>query len=620
MTTGAAPRVGLAALLPYLRTHRGTLVVVGVLSLLGAASALAQPLLTRSLLDAVSASRPVGSLVGVLVAALVAGAVLSGFRDYLLQRTAEGLVLTTRRRLAGHLLRLPIAEYDQRRTGDLLSRVGSDTTLLRAVVTSGLFELVTGVVTVVGAAVAMVLLDPLLFGVTLAGVALGLGFALTVARRVRDLARSAQERIGEMTSAVERAISAARTIRASRAEERETGTVVASAEQAYAAGLRVARVQAVVGPAGSITVQGAFLLVLGVGGARVAAGALSVGDLVAFIMFLFFLVLPLGQALSAFTQLQTGLGALQRIEEILTVPVEGAADAHPRAEPALAAPVVAGKGRSASAASGNGRPASAASGNGRPASAASGNDRPAPAAIEFDRVGFGYPGGPPVLHEVSFTVPAGTRTALVGPSGAGKSTLLALVERFYEVSAGALRLDGVDVRDLPRDALRSRLGYVEQEAPVLAGTLRQNLLLTAANATDDRLLAVLDEVNLQHLVTRTDEGLDVPVGEGGVLLSGGERQRLAIARALLAGPPVLLLDEPTSNLDARNEAALRRAIDAVAVRRTLLIVAHRLSTVVDADQIVVLDGGRVVAAGTHDELTGSSPLYRELATHQLLVS
>ncbi|GLY24375.1 ABC transporter ATP-binding protein [Micromonospora sp. NBRC 101691] len=633
MTTGAAPRVGLAALLPYLRTHRGTLVVVGVLSLLGAASALAQPLLTRSLLDAVSASRPVGSLVGVLVAALVAGAVLSGFRDYLLQRTAEGLVLTTRRRLAGHLLRLPIAEYDQRRTGDLLSRVGSDTTLLRAVVTSGLFELVTGVVTVVGAAVAMVLLDPLLFGVTLAGVALGLGFALTVARRVRDLARAAQERIGEMTSAVERAISAARTIRASRAEERETGTVVASAEQAYAAGLRVARVQAVVGPIGSITVQGAFLLVLGVGGARVAAGVLSVGDLVAFIMFLFFLVLPLGQALSAFTQLQTGLGALQRIEEILTVPVEGAADAHRRTEPAPVAPAVAGEGRSAPAASGrpapaapapaasgNGRPAPAVVGNGRPTSAASGDGGPVPAAIEFDRVGFGYPGGPPVLHEVSFTVPAGTRTALVGPSGAGKSTLLALVERFYEVSAGALRLDGVDVRDLPRDALRSRLGYVEQEAPVLAGTLRQNLLLTAADATDERLLAVLDEVNLQHLVTRTDEGLDVPVGEGGVLLSGGERQRLAIARALLAGPPVLLLDEPTSNLDARNEAALRRAIDAVAVRRTLLIVAHRLSTVVDSDQIVVLDGGRVVAAGTHDELTGSSPLYRELATHQLLVS
>ncbi|MEU4338364.1 ABC transporter ATP-binding protein [Micromonospora lupini] len=579
----ASRPVGLAALLPYLREHRGTLVAVGALSLLGSAASLAQPLLTRSVLDRIGAEHPVSALVAVLVALVVLGAAIGGLRDYLLQRTAEGLVLSTRRRLAGHLLRLPIAEYDRRRTGDLLSRVGSDTTLLRAVVTSGLFETVTGAVMVLGAGTAMVLLDPLLFGVTLLGVALGLGFAATFARRVRALARLAQERIGEMTSAVERAISASRTIRASRAESREAETVTGSAREAYAAGLRVARVQALIGPIGSVTVQGAFLLVLGIGGARVAAGAISVGDLVAFVMYLFLLALPLGQVLRAYTQLQSGLGALQRIEEILAVPAEGAAD-RPTAPTATTTP-----------------------------------RRPAP-MIEFDRVGFGYPGGAPVLHDVSFAVPAGTRTALVGPSGAGKSTLLALVERFYEVSAGAVRVDGTDVRELPRDALRARLGYVEQEAPVLAGTLRENLLITAPDATDDRLREVLAEVNLSHLVQRTAQGLDVQVGEGGVLLSGGERQRLAIGRALLAGPPVLLLDEPTSNLDARNEAALRRAIDAVAVRRTLLIVAHRLATVVDADQIVVLDGGRVVAVGTHAELTVTDPLYRELATHQLLVA
>jgi ABC-type multidrug transport system fused ATPase/permease subunit len=320
-------------------------------------------------------------------------------------------------------------------------------------------------------------------------------------------------------------------------------------------------------------------MVLGVGGARVAAGAITVGDLVAFILFLFFLVLPLGQALHAYTQLQTGLGALQRIEEILDVPAETSADVTGTATAQPGAP-----------------------------------------AVVFDAVSFGYPTGERILHDVSFTVPYGTRTALVGPSGAGKSTLLALIERFYEVDGGAVRVAGVDVRDVPREVLRRRLGYVEQEAPVLAGTLRDNLLLTAPDASEDRLLAVLDEVNLSGLVTRTPDGLDVQVGEGGVLLSGGERQRLAIARTLLAGSSILLLDEPTSNLDARNEAALRHAIAAAADSRTLIIVAHRLSTVVDSDQIVVVEGGRVVAVGPHEVLLETSPLYRELATHQLLVS
>ena len=576
--------VGLRSLLPYLRAHRLALVAVAVLSLVRAGGTLLQPLLTRTVLNGVGRV-PVWGPVALLVLVLLAVAVLDGIQDYLLARTAEGIVLSARTRLAAHLLRLPITEYDQRRTGDLLSRVGADTTLLRAVVTSGLFETVTGAVMAVGAAIGMLVIDPLLFGVTVVGVGLGLGFSLVFARRVRPASKEAQARIGDLTAAVERAITAARTIRASNAQERETEGVAAAAGAAFMSGLRVARLRALVGPAATAAVQGAFLVVVGLGGTRVATGSLTIGDLVAFVLFLFFLVMPLAQALHAYTQLQTGLGALQRMEEVLDLPDEEATD--------------------------------------RPRAAAMNRDatvlRTAP-AVELDRVSFAYPGGEPVLREVGFRVPYGSRTALVGPSGAGKSTVLALVERFYEVTDGTVRVGGVDVRELPRTQLRRQLGYVEQEAPVLAGTIRDNLRLTVPEATEAQLHSVLAAVNLTDIVGRSPLGLDAQVGEGGVLLSGGERQRLAIARTLLAAPPILLLDEPTSNLDARNEAALRQAIDTVAARHTLLIVAHRLSTVVDADQTVVLDGGRVVAVGRHDELTEVSPLYRELASHQLLVA
>ncbi|MGY0236275.1 ABC transporter ATP-binding protein [Longispora urticae] len=577
-TSKPTRKVGLRTLLPYLRAYRGTLSVVAVLSLVAAAGTLVQPLVTRELLNAIGARESYGRFVLILVALLVGASVIDSIREYLLQRTAEGLVLSSRRRLTGHLLRLPIVEYDRRRVGDLLSRVGADTTLLRAVVTSGLFEIVSGAVMVVGAATAMIVLDPLLFAVTLVGLAAGLAAGIGFAGKVRRASLEAQTRVGEMTSAVERAISAARTIRASRAEARETDVVSASAQDAYDAGLRIARLQAFIRPTVVTAIQGSFLLVLGVGGARVASGHITVGDLVAFILFLFFLVMPLGGALQAYTQLQAGLGALERIEEILTLPAETDHDL------AMTAPAVGGP------------------------------------AVEFDQVGFSYENGDPVLRDITFTVPYGTRTALVGPSGAGKSTLLSLVERFYELDSGELRVAGRDVRAQPRDELRSHLGYVEQEAPVLAGTLRDNLLLASPTATDAQMADVLAAVNLTDLIDRTPLGLDAQVGEGGVLLSGGERQRLAIARTLLSAPPILLLDEPTSNLDARNEAALRQAIAAVAENRTLIVVAHRLSTVVDSDQIVVLEHGKVVAIGRHTELLETSPLYRELAAHQFLVA
>jgi ATP-binding cassette subfamily B protein len=210
--------------------------------------------------------------------------------------------------------------------------------------------------------------------------------------------------------------------------------------------------------------------------------------------------------------------------------------------------------------------------------------------------------------------------ALVGPSGAGKTTVTHLVARLYDVESGAVRVGGHDVRDVTLQSLEDVVGYVTQDAHMFHDTIRANLLYARPGASEADVWAALEAAQIAALVRSLPDGLDTVVGDRGYRLSGGERQRLAIARTLLAAPPILLLDEPTSNLDARNEVALRQAIDTVATRRTLLIVAHRLSTVVDADQIVVLDGGRVVAVGRHEELTETSELYRELATNQLLVA
>ena len=592
-TPEEGPRARFSQLLPYLFEHKPVLAVVIALSILGAAASLAQPLLVSQVITAVEKNGTLAPIVAALISLVVASALLNGFQHYLLQRTGTSVVFSARRQLVRRMLHLPIREFDSRRTGDLVSRVGSDTTLLYAVMTQGLVDAVGGVLIFVGALIAMLFIDPLLLGLTVLVIAVALVAVVSLSGRIRIASKKQQEKVGDLAAAVERSIGSIRTVRAANATEREIALIEEDARGAWRAGISVAKVSALVVPVANIALQVSLLVVLGVGGFRVASGAITVASLVAFILFLFMLVMPLGQAFGAITSVNQALGALGRIQEVIGLPSEKEGDAGVT-----------------------------------PAS-----DVPSEAAISFDAVEFSYPDSvvkarsedsdepveAAVLRGVSFEVPTGTRTALVGPSGAGKSTMLALIERFYDPTAGVIRLGGVDIRALDREQLRSQIGYVEQDAPVLAGTIRQNLLLGSPDATELECIAVIDAVNLREVLDRNELGLDAQVGEDGVMLSGGERQRLAIARALLAAPPILLLDESTSSLDGLNEQMLRGAIDAVAANRTLIVIAHRLSTVVDSDQIVVLEHGRVVGVGTHSELVKTTPLYKELAKHQLLV-
>jgi len=597
----AGPKAKFNQLWPYMKQQRRLLIVAVILSLLSAGVNLAQPLVVGNIISTVQKGADVLPTALILLAITLLSAVAGGAMYYVLAKAGEGVVFSARSALSTRLLRLPIAEYDLRRTGDLVSRVGSDTTLLRAALTQGLVDGAGGALLFIGSVIAMAVIDWLLLVITLVMIAIaGAAIGIT-ARRIRAATTKAQERVGNMSASVERALSAVRTIRASRAEARESAQIQTDATEAFTQGVKIARINSWVTPIGGLAANGAFIVVLGVGGYRVASGQTEVANLVTFILLMFIMIRPVGQFFGAYSSVQSALGALARIQEILDIPLEDS-DAE-RAQKSRRSAIN-------------------------------------KTAIEFRKVKFSYPARPelaidsegkpipgaaPVMSEpkevlkgISFKIERGSRVAIVGPSGAGKSTIFSLIERFYEPTGGDILLDGQAVHAISRSDLRGQIGYVEQDAPVLAGSIRENLLIGAPDATEAQLKKVLQEVNLTAVLKRDKRGLDAEVGEQGIMLSGGERQRLAIARTLLSAPPIMLLDESTSSLDGLNEQRMREAIDAVAKNRTMIVIAHRLSTVVDSDQIIVIDQGKVIGAGTHKQLLKSTPLYKELAGTQML--
>ncbi len=582
--------------------HRPLLLTGVGLGLCGVAASLGQPLAIGALIEAAGTGGgllwPI-ALMGVL---FCADAAFSALHAHLVGRAGEGIVYGVRRSLIGRLLRADLAAYEKHQQGDLFTRMVTDTSVARIALTQSLAQLLINGFMVAGGAVLMFFIDVRLMLLTLGCLTAASAVSVLVARRLRRAAVRNREDTGVLGSDLQRVLTALPTVKASRAETREQHRIAGHADRARRSGVEVSALNALLIPTMNIGMQISLAVVFGVGMSWVATGAMSLATLTAFVLYLFYMVSPLVMFFLAIGQFQQGRAAIQRVDELFSLPQEETAR-------------LARKGRREEAGrrEETARREETENGRARP------HERPAPEApaVEFSHVTYAYGDAGDALTDVSLTVPAHGLTAVVGPSGAGKTTLFQLIERFYHPQDGVIRIGGHDIAELPLDRLRNTVGYVQQDSAAMRGTLRDNLVYANPDATDEEIHEAVATADLTDVVDRLPEGLDTPLGEQGSGLSGGQRQRLCIARTLLQKPAVMLLDEATSHLDSDSETAFRRALKRVSTQCAVIAIAHRISTVADADRIVVLDRGRVRDIGSHPDLMARDPLYRRLADSQL---
>lgn len=563
-----------ARLWRYIEGDRRLLLASILVSLASSGATLAQPLVVQRVLDNLDRPSVLGVAVLLLTGLVVVGALMSAVTAWAQQLIAERVARRMRTALIETLVRLSIPEFDRHRPGDLVARVTADTAVVKTAATQGFTMVINGALTFVVAVALMLTVSPILLAVTVAVLALVAVLTGLVLPRMRGAHLIAQTEVGNIGSALERVLGGLRTVKANGAESREAADAVAAVDASYVAGRRAAGLDAVMAMLSGLAMQLSFLGVLGIGGLLVATDRLSVAQLIAFLLFVVYLSSPAASVGSGLGLIQQGLGASDRIEELLRMETEEVTETR--------------------------------EGSNRESGNAAGD-------ISFRKVGLRYPDREDwALLDVSFRVPAGTTAAIVGPSGAGKSTVLSLLERFYEPTAGEILLDSVPLASMPRSQVRGRIGFVEQDCQILRGSLRENISygLPEANLAD--IERVLDAVGLTSFAKNLPQGLDTDLGTRGVKVSGGQRQRIAAARALIRNPDVLILDEVTAHLDAVNENAMRDLLLGLRGRCTVLLVAHRLSTVVDCDQIVVMQDGQVRSVGRHSDLRKNDELYRQM--------
>ncbi|MEK3962113.1 ATP-binding cassette, subfamily B, bacterial AbcA/BmrA [Bacillus sp. 153480031-1] len=542
------------------------LVLLFFISIVEVAAGLAVPLLTMKLINQISDTGFALTSLLPVIGVLIVQAMLSAVTFYMMRRLGEGIVANLRTEVWAHMLHLRLTYYDAHESGETMSRITQDTNVVKEFVTEKLVSFVSGLFAILGAIVVLLWIDWKMTLLLLIAVPLTIFVTYPLGEKMYAISKANQDELAGFGGRLGRILTNIRLVKASQTEQQELAGGEKQIKQLYKYGLKEAKIVAILSPLMTLLMMVVIIAIFGYGGSQVASGAISSGELVAIMIYLVQIIMPFTQMATFFTDLQKTLGATERIVEALDEKREVQ--------------------------------------DGKPVTAAS-------QPIQFENVSFKY-NEKYVLKGMTFTLKPNETTAFVSRSGGGKTTMFSLIERFYDVSSGAILYGKENIEQFNLTEWRGLFGYVSQNAPLLNGTIRDNVMYGTNGASEQEVLAALKAAYAYDFVMQLDKRLDTEVGEGGIKLSGGQKQRIAIARAILRNPRILLLDEATSNLDNESEREVQLALQALTKNRMTIIIAHRLSTITSADQILVFEDGRLSGQGTHEELQKTHPYYQQL--------